>query len=111
MKLKIALYGWIRYPDWTPDPRVYTENEHGEEVRESTEHVRITEPVEVDFVELAQDKKVAEQVKALGAEREEVVRKFTGELKRIDEHLQELRALAAPAPSEPSGQSVESAES
>lgn len=111
MKVKVALYGWVRYPDWTPDPRIYRENEHGEEIPESTEHVRITHPVEVDFIELPVDEKNAVAVKVLAEEREEVVRKFTHELSRIDEQLQELRALAAPKPSEPSGRSEESADS
>jgi hypothetical protein len=61
------------------------------------EHVRLTEYVDVTFPPAKRDDVIAESIRAIDAERAEVVAKFSAELSRLDERKSELLALPAPA--------------
>lgn len=91
MKIKVAMFGWTRWPDWKPTPRA----EH--EDNENTDYTRISEWIDVEFPELPKEEVVQMKVGMLRKEREEIVAEFTKKLSLIDEHLAELQALPAPA--------------
>ena len=99
MKARIALYAWMRWPDWAPEPRLESSASH-------EDFIRVTEFVDVEFPELSHEQTVGHKLKALEKERESIVAEFGARLKKIEDQMAQLRALPAPgtvaAPSAPS---------
>lgn len=90
MKQHLALfrhsqYGWLS-----------TFESHGDEQRAVSNYARVSEWQFVEFKPLPIEAIVESEMLGLTKERAEIVEEFTAKLRRVDERMANLRALAAP---------------
>lgn len=102
MKLRIALFGWTKYPDWSP----VVGTEINEEV---SNYVRVSEYVEVEFPEIPQQELTEKRTSVLRKHREDLIESRSKKTAEIDESIAAVDAQLAAISS--NGATAESATS
>ncbi len=85
MKVKIAMYKWLKYPTWNPTFRFETD-------LEDKDFIRVSEFVKVDFPEIEVDI-VGAEVKAIDETIEEIKAEAMKKVSELQIRKQELLAL------------------
>lgn len=105
VKKVVALFRHVKYDNWAS---VFenTRDRTNPDYKEPTypNYVRVSEWVDLEFVELPKDQQTANAIFMLDRERESTVKEFTGKLRLIDERKAQLLAIShqpGPVPEAP----------